>query len=67
MNAAIVDRLGALTGSTDPRVRTDVCDALALTGSDKALPYLQTCMTDPDPDVREAAQEAVESLGFDLT
>ncbi len=67
LNAAIVDRLGTLTESTDPRVRTDVCDALALTGSGKALPYLQACMTDPHPDVREAAQEAIESLDFDRT
>ncbi len=67
LNASIVDRLGALTGNTDPRVRTDVCDALALTGSVDALPYLQACLTDPHPDVREAAQEAIESLGFEQT
>jgi len=63
LNASIVDRLGALTESKDPRIRTDVCDALALTGSADALPYLQARMTDPHPDVREAAQEAIESLG----
>ncbi len=67
LNASIVDRLGALTENTDPRVRTDVCDALALTGSVDALPYLQACLTDPHADVREAAQEAVESLGFEQT
>ena len=62
LNASIVDRLGALTENKDPRIRTDVCDALALTESADALPYLRACLTDPHADVREAAQEAIETL-----
>ncbi len=62
LGASVVDQLGALTTSTDARVRNDACYALSLTESANALPYLQACLEDPDSQVREVAQEAIEAL-----
>ena len=62
LGASIVNQLGALTTSTDARVRNDACYALSLTESANALPFLQACLADPDSQVREVAQEAIEAL-----
>jgi hypothetical protein len=47
----------------DARVRADACHALTLTGSARALPALQACIDDPDPEVRETAVDGIELLG----
>ncbi len=60
--AHMVDPLAALTGSEDSRIRIDACHALSLTGSAAAVASLQACLNDPDPEVRETAQEALEEL-----
>jgi len=60
--AGIVEPLAALTTSQDARIRTDACHALSLTGSATAIPHLKACLNDPDPEVRETAQESLEEL-----
>ena len=50
------------TSHVDARVRADACHALTLTGSARALPALQACVDDPDPEVRETAADGVELL-----
>lgn len=65
LSTSVVKQLGELTGSSDARIRTDACHALSLTENADALPYLQERLADPDPDVKEAAQEAIDSLVAD--
>ncbi len=60
--ALMVEPLVALTDREDSRVRIDACHALSLTGSAAAVAPLQACLNDPDPEVRETAQEALEEL-----
>lgn len=55
--------LAGLVDSKEPRIRADVCHYLGLTGDAAALPALQICLKDDNPDVREIAQEAIETLG----
>lgn len=55
-------RLLALAGHHDERVRGDACYYLGLTESDEAIPALQACLQDPSADVRESAEDALESL-----
>lgn len=54
--------LAGLVESEEPRIRADVCHYLGLTGDTAALPALQRCLKDDNPDVREIAQEAIEAL-----
>jgi thiol-disulfide isomerase/thioredoxin len=64
-NAALEPLVGPLiphTSHVDARVRADACHALTLTGSARALPALQACVDDPDPEVRETAADGVELL-----
>ncbi len=63
LGASVVDPLAALTSSQDNRIRVDACQALSLTGSAAAIPHLKACLNDPDAEVRETAQEALEELG----
>ena len=63
---ALARQTSSLTGlvdSKEPRIRADVCHYLGLTGDTAALPALQICLKDDNPDVREIAQEAIEALG----
>ncbi|MBF0611636.1 MAG: HEAT repeat domain-containing protein [Magnetococcales bacterium] len=60
--AAIVHELGEICHHPSPRLRGDACYYLPWTRSSQALPYLQACLNDPHPDVREAALEALETL-----
>lgn len=60
--ASLVDRLGALTESPDPRVRADATHYLGLSGSPQARPYLTARLTDPDPAVAEIAADGLAVL-----
>jgi hypothetical protein len=43
----------------DPRLRADACHALGLADRGQAAPVLRACLQDADPQVREAAREAL--------
>ncbi len=58
----LVEPLGGLSRSPEVRIRADACHALSLSGSPEAIPYLEACLEDADPQVREAAQDAIEEL-----
>jgi hypothetical protein len=58
----IVHGLGRLTQAAEANTRADACHYLSLTGSADAIPYLEGCRDDPDPDVREIARESLETL-----
>jgi len=58
----LVDRLGELTRHDEARIRGDACHYLELTGDPAAAAYLMPCMKDPDAEVREVAQEALQKL-----
>ncbi len=62
LGASVVVPLGELTEHPDARIRTDACHALSLTENADALPYLKRRLEDPNPEVREAAQEAIDIL-----
>ncbi|MEB4592934.1 HEAT repeat domain-containing protein [Candidatus Thiothrix sp. Deng01] len=55
-----VDMLGKLSQHKDHRVRADACHYLGLTYDAGALPFLQNALQDPDAEVREVAEEALE-------
>lgn len=55
--------LGALTRHTDARVRADACHLLSLTRVDAARAWLEACLRDADPEVREIAAESLQTLG----
>ena len=57
---ATVDRLGKLTHHQDARIRGDACHYLALAGTPEANDYIRPLLDDPDPGVREVAQESLE-------
>jgi HEAT repeat protein len=46
----------------DPKIRTDVIDALALGGDAAALPLVEGALTDRDPQVAKAAERAAARL-----
>jgi thioredoxin-like negative regulator of GroEL len=58
----IVDRLGELSGHDDPRIRGDAAHYLGLTGSARAMPYLERLEDDADADVRAVARESLDLL-----
>jgi thioredoxin-like negative regulator of GroEL len=60
--AAIIDELGTLTRNEEPRVRGDACHYLALSLSARAIPYVQSLLTDTNADVREVARESLAAL-----
>ena len=57
---AAVGRLGELTHHEDARIRGDACHYLALAGTPEANDYIRPLLDDPDPGVREVAQESLE-------
>ena len=57
-----VDELGVLSTHKSAAVRADACHYLALTGSDKARPYLSDRLEDADKEVQEIAGESIETL-----
>ncbi len=58
----LVDQLGELTHHEEARIRGDACHYLELTGDPAAVAYLRPCLKDPDAEVREVAQEALQGL-----
>ncbi len=59
---SLVPVLGLLTGHGDARVRSDACHLLGLSGSARAINYLEARRDDPDADVREIVLESLEVL-----
>ena len=57
LSQVLVPELGALLGSDDALLRADACHFLALIGGEKVRPYMQTCLTHADAELREMAQE----------
>jgi hypothetical protein len=58
----LVDRLGELSRHEDPRIRGDAAHYLGLTGSDKAMAYIERLVNDADADVRAVARESLDLL-----
>ena len=58
----IVDRLGELSTHDDPRIRGDAAHYLGLTGSSRAIAYIERLVDDADPDVRTVARESLDLL-----
>jgi thiol-disulfide isomerase/thioredoxin len=58
----IVDRLGELSRHVEPRIRGDAVHYLGLTGSEKAIAYIEHLVDDGDADVRAIARESLELL-----
>ena len=59
---SLVPVLGLLTGHGDARVRSDACHLLGLSGSNRAINYLEARRDDPDADVREIVLESLDQL-----
>jgi len=58
----LVAPLAELTRHSDQRVRGDACYYLGLTEDSRARPALQACLNDEVAEVREIAEEALQSL-----
>jgi len=58
----LVPDLGKLTRHPDARVRADACHYLALCENPDAVAFLEKCLKDGDPTVREIAAEGIEHL-----
>ncbi len=59
---ALIPALGLLTGHGDARVRSDACHFLGLSGSARAIPYLDARRADPDDEVREIVADSLAEL-----
>lgn len=59
---AMVPSLLPLLAHSDSRIRGDVADLLGKIGDPQVLPHLESLTSDPDPDVVEAAEDAIEEL-----
>ena len=57
-----IERLGALTRSTEARLRGDAAWFLGLTDSVEALPWLEAMDAEPQPDVKEIVEESTMRL-----
>ena len=60
---AALPRLAELTRSPDANIRGDACHYLGLTHNGDARSLLQSMLDDENPDVREIAQDALDTLG----
>jgi HEAT repeat protein len=58
----LADSLAPLTRHQEPRIRADACHALSLTGAPGILHLIRPCLDDPDPEVRETAADAIETM-----
>jgi hypothetical protein len=58
----MVPSLIELLSHEDPRIRGDIADLLGTIGDQHAIPHLQKLANDPDPDVVEAAADALEEF-----
>lgn len=61
LSEALVPELGALLGSDDPLLRADACHFLTLIGGEEVRPYMETCLTHADAEIRDMAQEWLAS------
>lgn len=59
---AMTPPLTEMLSHPDARIRGDIADLLGKTGDVRALEPLERLCADPDPDVAEAAAEAVEAI-----
>jgi len=59
---SMVGPLISMLTNEDPRVRGDIADLLGKIGDPRALPHLEPLKNDPDPDVVDAAEEAIEMI-----
>ena len=59
---SIIPQLGELTQHSNPIIRIDACHYLGLSNDPSARPYLQTCLQDSNADVREVAQDGLDTL-----
>ncbi|MEJ1375818.1 MAG: HEAT repeat domain-containing protein [Candidatus Sedimenticola sp. (ex Thyasira tokunagai)] len=57
-----VEALLELTRSETPQIRADACHYLGLSGDHRITTTLHTLLEDDDPEVREIAQESLETL-----
>lgn len=60
--SGLVADLGKLTGHPNARVRADACHYLALCENPDAITFLEKCIEDGDPSVREIAAEGIDHL-----
>ncbi len=58
----MVPALIELLSHEDARIRGDIADFLGGVGDSRAVPALENLRNDPDPDVAEAAEDALEEL-----
>ena len=58
----LVPSLLPMLSHSDARIRGDVADLLGKIGDPVAIPHLEPLVSDPDPDVSEAAADAIEEL-----
>lgn len=58
----VLDELLVLLGSEDGAIRGDTADLLGRMGNPKALDGLAQLLDDPNPDVADIAQEAIEEI-----
>ncbi len=59
----LVPRLGAIATNGGRAARVDACYLLGLTGTGEARPWLESCLGDENPELREVAREALATLG----
>lgn len=59
---AMVPSLLGLLSHDDARIRGDVADFLGGSGDARAIPHLERLTQDPDPEVAEAASDALDRL-----
>jgi alkyl hydroperoxide reductase subunit AhpF len=59
----VLNELIGLLSHEDVGLRGDTAELLGKIGNPAAVPALKKSLDDPDPDVREAAAEALEALG----
>lgn len=57
-----VPQLLAMLSHRDARIRGDLADLLGKLGDPRAIPHLEHLLKDPDPDVADAAAEALEAI-----
>lgn len=59
---SIIPQLGELTQYSNPIIRIDACHYLGLSNDPSIRPYLEACLQDTNADVREVAQDGLDTL-----
>jgi thiol-disulfide isomerase/thioredoxin len=62
LTEVMLPRLAALAREGDALTRADACHYLSLIGGEAAIAALRACRDDPDPQVREVVEDALEEL-----